>query len=536
MDVDWSSTDICNWASFGSEKNDLQQQDSRDSDQQQQNRQQLEDCNDRISQAIATSDEQKRDQKKRRLPQPSPDKSKSEQSATTVKRCNSTTPLSSPAEELPPAKAVTFSASTIKASPTRQTSPAMKSDSPSKLYNQQIYDAESNDDFNEELPAADATYQLRPSTSPRDGNLEAVNPNDVTMQVNNLSPASGRLNIDNPRDRTNTLESELTSDSSVGSSTFGGGFSKKMLINLMKEQVNLVRDLTNAQIANKKELEKMKEEKERLEREAKEREAGLGPLEAKAFAAAGHSDVPQANQSDLKQQYERTHPGGRHTKLNLPENVQRDTSDSRSVSSRSLFDRFRRPHHGPPGSRYHPDAKYYVNRNRAFSGDTYGDGTQNNVAGSMASTILPTQIMVGQESPGVQYTGPQMAANYYNKDKIQITPIPERNVVPPEKKTCATSLWWFFSRLVTLFIPDLFLCCIGRHAKYSKGMTVEQKAEVKKAKGEAKQAWREKVGIFVIMILCSAAFIGVSGVIPILLCRETTVFVSSLGSMNFACT
>ena len=44
------------------------------------------------------------------------------------------------------------------------------------------------------------------------------------------------------------------------------------------------------------------------------------------------------------------------------------------------------------------------------------------------------------------------------------------------------------------------------------------------AKTEAKQAWREKVAIFVIMMLSSAAFIGVSGVVPMFLCRETEVF------------
>ena len=91
----------------------------------------------------------------------------------------------------------------------------------------------------------------------------------------------------------------------------------------------------------------------------------------------------------------------------------------------------------------------------------------------------------------------------------------ERNVIPADELRndgCLTKLWWFFSRLCTFFIPDIFLCCIGR------------KAGSKVAKKEAKQAWREKVGIFVIMMLSSAAFIGVSGVVPMFLCRETEVF------------
>ncbi len=101
------------------------------------------------------------------------------------------------------------------------------------------------------------------------------------------------------------------------------------------------------------------------------------------------------------------------------------------------------------------------------------------------------------------------------KDKIEITSIPERNVIPADELNnngYLHKMWWFFSHLCTFVVPDVLLCCIGRNV------------DGKSAKIEAKQAWREKVAIFVIMILSSAAFIGMSAVAPMYLCRKTEMF------------
>ena len=381
------------------------------------------------------------------------------------------------------------------------------------MQNHAMYSAHSDEDEIHIQPTVSLRSALRSSPN----NSRTANQNDSTMQRDNLFPDI----LSSPRDRINTLESEFTSDSSVENNS-SPGVSKKMLIKLMKEQVNLVRNLTNAQIANKKELEQMKAEKERLETEAKQRDAALATANQTGNTVGGEV----ADQQRLKQLYQNSNGvTNSRTKLHLPEHVQRDTSDSRSVSSKSIIHRFR-GHRQQMYPRAHPDAKYYTNRSRAFSSETYGESTIPNSGVSMASTILPTQIIMGQDNhPG--HVQQQQQQQEYNRDKIEITPIPERNVVPSPKKTCFSSFWWFFSHFVTLFIPNGLLCCIGRHAKYSKGMNESQKLEVRKAKNEAKQAWREKVGIFVVMLLSSCAFIGIAGVIPVLLCRETTVFVSN---------
>jgi len=66
------------------------------------------------------------------------------------------------------------------------------------------------------------------------------------------------------------------------------------------------------------------------------------------------------------------------------------------------------------------------------------------------------------------------------------------------------AMWWYnFSRCVTIAVPD---------------------ACIKKDDAEAKQAWREKVAICFCVFLVSSFFVGIFGFIPVLLCRERTVY------------
>ena len=66
------------------------------------------------------------------------------------------------------------------------------------------------------------------------------------------------------------------------------------------------------------------------------------------------------------------------------------------------------------------------------------------------------------------------------------------------------AMWWYnFSRCVTMCVPDT---CI------------------RKEDAEAKQAWREKVAICFCVFVASVFFVGAFGFIPILLCRERTVY------------
>ncbi|KAL3791133.1 hypothetical protein HJC23_000553 [Cyclotella cryptica] len=77
-----------------------------------------------------------------------------------------------------------------------------------------------------------------------------------------------------------------------------------------------------------------------------------------------------------------------------------------------------------------------------------------------------------------------------------------------ERKSQAVEgrMWASFAWFVTFPIPNK---CIMRPTK------------------DAKQAWREKVALFLIMVSCSVFFVGVFGFVPLLLCKEDTVFAMS---------
>ena len=346
--------------------------------------------------------------------------------------------------------------------------------------------------------------------------IETPLSNDTTMIASNMtSPSNSNSSAPEQHQRGRTLTDDTnTSQESV---------SKHTLVRLMREQVDLVRTLTNTQVAQKKELERIKKENKKLEEENKKKAAPSPP--------------PQ------------TPPTPRGSRLQLPSHVQRgeSTDDNRSVLSKGL-DYFTNKSPGNTKkhrhrSSRHPDAKYHTtsNRLRSYTGESaspgnYEEQTITNNDPSMASTIMPSAIVIdsqkanstgafGNELYGPTYTGPGAEQNGYSADRIEITHIPERNVLKNENdKSCTSKMWWLFSRLCTLLIPDFLLCCIGRHAKITKGMNAEAKKSARVARKEAKQAWREKVAIFMIMMFCSACFIGVSGVIPMFLCRETTVF------------
>mmetsp|Transcript_1880 Transcript_1880/g.3838 ORF Transcript_1880/g.3838 Transcript_1880/m.3838 type:complete len:725 (+) Transcript_1880:326-2500(+) len=94
-----------------------------------------------------------------------------------------------------------------------------------------------------------------------------------------------------------------------------------------------------------------------------------------------------------------------------------------------------------------------------------------------------------------------------NVSRIQVNYVPE-NEVKHEKAgaRCISSIWWAFTRLITLYVPDAYFEWRGESDK------------------DARQAWREKVAIFVVMILFSAVFVGVGGLLPLIACDDTEVF------------
>jgi len=88
-------------------------------------------------------------------------------------------------------------------------------------------------------------------------------------------------------------------------------------------------------------------------------------------------------------------------------------------------------------------------------------------------------------------------SSYKSTKKARPVPVKETD---PNKR----AMWWYnFSRCITCCFPD---------------------ACIKKDDADAKQAWREKVAICFCVFLASSFFVGIFGFIPVLLCRERTVY------------
>lgn len=347
------------------------------------------------------------------------------------------------------------------------------------------------------------------------------------------------------RDRTSTEES----------------VSKETLVKLMKEQVDLVNRLTDQQQAQQMELDRIKEEKRKMEEQAKLKQEEeevednklvdmVNQLTKDQIAQKEELDrvkeekrlmeeVKLKQEEDKAQQQKLEQLMSQNNKMApLLDNSatpapstsppaarpRLGTSDSGKKSIISMFKR-------PPDNRYtpmnvpegqqkvrrHPDAIY-------FNGGS--------------TSAFPTAIVINndkrnrnggaQRDPSIPViTGPG-AVTGYSKDRIEITHIPERNVVNEKESSCVDSCWWAFSRLCTLLIPSFALFWVGRDVKVTKGMSCEAKDEAIKLQKEAKQAWREKVAIFLIQMTFCCGFFGVSAVIPMYVCRETTTVGKSL--------
>ena len=131
-----------------------------------------------------------------------------------------------------------------------------------------------------------------------------------------------------------------------------------------------------------------------------------------------------------------------------------------------------------------------------YDASTFGSRNSRSIAGS-AALIPKAKFSWATESLGTQstvMTRRSMASSSANVPE----PMQER-----KSKVVEGRMWASFAWFLTFPIPNK---CIMRPTK------------------DAKQAWREKVALFLIMVSCSVFFVGVFGFVPLLLCNEEVVF------------
>lgn len=128
-------------------------------------------------------------------------------------------------------------------------------------------------------------------------------------------------------------------------------------------------------------------------------------------------------------------------------------------------------------------------------GDRTFESRSRSIAGS-AALVPKAKYSWASESLGTQST-------VMTRRSLATASVPEPEHIKTGNKAMEGRLWASFAWMITFMVPNK---CIMRPTK------------------DAKQAWREKVALFVIMVSCSVFFVGVFGFVPLLLCKEDTIF------------
>jgi len=144
-----------------------------------------------------------------------------------------------------------------------------------------------------------------------------------------------------------------------------------------------------------------------------------------------------------------------------------------------------------PGQMIQQEGMYSSSGASSFGGSKGSRSLANSAA------IIPqAKFSWASESVGTQST-------VLTRRSFNTASVPEPQHEKEGNKVVAGRLWASFAWIITFPVPNK---CIMRPTK------------------DAKQAWREKVALFVIMVSCSVFFVGVFGFVPLLLCKEDSVF------------
>jgi hypothetical protein len=243
-------------------------------------------------------------------------------------------------------------------------------------------------------------------------NVEDPSDEELQAAANNMSTSTNNT-IDVTSSSTGTDDIQQHKSTSIDDTTESSGSVEK----LMREQLELVRRLTNAQIEQKKELDRVEQEKRQLEEKQRKQ----------AEVAAAAAAAPQCSQASIPPNLPRNSPHG----------LVSDTQQS--MSSRFFY-------RAPSVKQYpqhHPDSRYYYNDSNNRSSNESATTTSGNP--SMASIANPPVT-----SPGILRN---------SRERMRIAYIPERDIVSEPENTCLTSfwrsLWWIFCRLCTLSRPGV---------------------------------------------------------------------------------
>ena len=330
--------------------------------------------------------------------------------------------------------------------------------------------------------------------------LASIRPTSAAMTSSTTKTAKAEsINV-------SKIDDDARSGVSVVSSVTQGSNSthSSAMVSLVKEQVNLVRNLTERNRSAAEELRRVKEEKRTVERECRrmqeqlcESKLGYHQKERSSHQDGGGTGKPLATATALGSIPEewgaQFDGGGIWAPLQSPAG----NAETASISKYSTRGGTPPPHFGgewtvvpeagpsPPGSPQSTKVRHFNKfvPKAVPVRDLEASKTSN-------ENIIATDLGFGPYS-----TGPTAS-----KTIPLATTDPAPCLVSPEKReTCDSRFWSAFAAVSTFLVPDFLVP--------GKGAAV-------------KQAWREKVALCLIAVAVSALLVGGFGFLPLFLCED----------------
>ena len=277
------------------------------------------------------------------------------------------------------------------------------------------------------------------------------------------------------------------------------------LVSLVKDQVKLVRNLTDANKSASAELQRVQAEKRKVEEEYKHMQEELqkAKREATQQPRSSKEAVPTATAlSAIPEEW----GGVGHIQTELRADAWVPFQPTGGFVTPPLT----------PSPRNRSEENMYgqaPDPSRMSSGRDEWSTVVYPSARNVVAEAMPIEDMEAQLQPLHRTVLSSSTKNSNVHSRIRSAPtktIPMMttdlapDIIMREKKaTCSSRFWSSFSRTCTFFIPD---CLIRREG------------------AAAKQAWREKIAICVVATAVSGLCVGGFGFLPLFLCKEDRLF------------
>ena len=366
--------------------------------------------------------------------------------------------------------------------------------------------------FSHRTPSMASTAPVNSSSDEDDASAFHNNPNKVSFGY-----AHHHLDA---YPRPDPIQADARSTSDETGMTGMTGDTKQKLFKVVKEQVKMVKSLTNANVAHSAELERVRKENDRLQRQLAK--ANRGRSRTSSSDGGGRGRGAAAPVGSIASA---SFAGGNQP---LPPPPPMMTSSSHRHAIDDDVDTIATPYtvdtqlHDYGDSRNNgalPKIQMYdsgLGPKASFPNNASSNRERTNTDPSIdafSTNVFPSARNVTGSAPPVlkksrSWNKKRNSRRGGSNGKDQVikknyaAPLPEPT--GGDKGTsCGSRCWASFAFACTFFVPNFLICKSGPAAK---------------------QAWREKIALCIVVFWVSAFFVGLFGFIPLFFCTETDTY------------